>query len=422
MTTTWNATYAERTFSYLKTYTGHSATGTAASCTVTRTVWYDERNSVILRAHLAGTYHLGGIATWTAGGEDPGQWPLLRSYAQTIAPSATFTRASVAPAHVTYGQAVTVYGLATAGNGGTPIAGASVQLQAQRVGASRWNTLATGTTADDGTVQLCHIPAGPTNYRLLTLAAFDHTAAYSAVATVTVSRHVTLVPSATQVVHGTTIRYSGVVAPSGSGIRVYVQHWTGATYVTTGSVVAGTGGAFYFPVSGQGRRARTPIASSCTPTRRTEPSRPVRSPSSPPSRGRPPGRSNQRRCSKSARDAVAAASVGRAAAAARRTARAPRPGSRPGPTPAPVVVRAGSAARPSASYVSWASRSGGSTGPVAVPPQPGRRVEAVVRQQPPAVVGDQRDRLDDVVEHGLGDEVVEVDPHPAGLDALAAAR
>jgi len=32
-----------------------------------------------------------------------------------------------------------------------------------------------------------------------------------------------------------------------------------------------------------------------------------------------------------------------------------------------------------------------------------------------------RDRLHDVLEHLVADEVVEVDPHPAGLDALAAA-
>ena len=248
MTTVWNSTYAERTFSYPKTYTGHSATGAAASCTITRTVWYDERNSVILRSHLVGTYHLGGIALWTVGGEDVGQWPLLRSYAATIAPDVTFTRASVAPAHVAYGQAVTVYGLATRGNGGTPIAGASVQLQAQLVGASSWNTLATGTTGADGTVQFAHVPGGATNYRLLTLAAFDHTADYSPNATVTVSRTVSLVASPPTVVHGATFTLSGTARPYAAGIRVYVQRFSSAGYTTVASVVAGPGGVFSYPV------------------------------------------------------------------------------------------------------------------------------------------------------------------------------
>ena len=56
---------------------------------------------------------------------------------------------------------------------------------------------------------------------------------------------------------------------------------------------------------------------------------------------------------------------------------------------------------------------------VDVPPHPGRRIEAVPRQEPPSVGGDQVDRIQDVVEHPLGEEVVEVHPHPARLDALA---
>ena len=67
-------------------------------------------------------------------------------------------------------------------------------------------------------------------------------------------------------------------------------------------------------------------------------------------------------------------------------------------------------------------RSGGSTGPVAVVPQAGERVEAVVAEQPPALARHEAYGLDDVGEDLLVDEVVEVDPHPAGLDALAAAR
>ena len=47
------------------------------------------------------------------------------------------------------------------------------------------------------------------------------------------------------------------------------------------------------------------------------------------------------------------------------------------------------------------------------------RVEGVVGQQSPALVCDEGHRLDDVAEDGLADEVVEVDPDPAGLDALA---
>src|SRR3569623_3568866 len=54
-------------------------------------------------------------------------------------------------------------------------------------------------------------------------------------------------------------------------------------------------------------------------------------------------------------------------------------------------------------------------------PLTGIEIEAVVRQQAPAVVRDQVDRVDDELELRLAEEVVEVDAHPARLDALAAA-
>ena len=62
----------------------------------------------------------------------------------------------------------------------------------------------------------------------------------------------------------------------------------------------------------------------------------------------------------------------------------------------------------------WPGRPGG------VPPQAGTRVEPVVREQPVTVGGDQLDRGGDEAGRGLRDEVVEVDPGPAGFDPVAA--
>ena len=55
-----------------------------------------------------------------------------------------------------------------------------------------------------------------------------------------------------------------------------------------------------------------------------------------------------------------------------------------------------------------------------VTPQTGVGVEPVVAEEVMSVLRHEGDGADDVLEHLLGDEVVEVDPHPAGLDALAA--
>jgi spore germination protein YaaH len=246
--TVWNTTYDERTFSYPRTYTGHSASGTSASCRITRTVWYDDRGAVLARAHLVGAYHLGGIALWTVGGEDAGQWPLLRSYATTIKPDVSDTRISLGASRVAFGGQVLIRGLVTRGDDGTPIAGARVQLEARRLGTRTWDTLQTTTASASGVIRLTHLPAGATQYRLLTLSAFDHYAGYSAVVTAAVSRSVTVSAAPTTVVHGTKIVLSGVARPAVSGLRVYLQRWTGSAYVVVGSTLAAVNGRYSFPL------------------------------------------------------------------------------------------------------------------------------------------------------------------------------
>ena len=67
------------------------------------------------------------------------------------------------------------------------------------------------------------------------------------------------------------------------------------------------------------------------------------------------------------------------------------------------------------------SESGGSGAPPRWRQSPVERVEAVLRQEAPALARHQVDRVEDEGEDRLADEVVEVDPHPAGLDPLAAA-
>ena len=53
-------------------------------------------------------------------------------------------------------------------------------------------------------------------------------------------------------------------------------------------------------------------------------------------------------------------------------------------------------------------------------PKSGGWLEVIVGQHLPARLGDQLDRLDEVISHRIIDEVVEVDPHPTWLDPLAA--
>jgi spore germination protein YaaH len=166
ITPAWDATNGERTFSYHSTYSGHSATGAAATCTITRTVWYDDASAVALRAKLVGQYALGGVALWTVGGEDPAQWAAIRAYARTVAPTHAVLAWRITASTVAYGQPVTLLGTVRLTDG-SRVAGAAVQLQAHQIGTSAWRTVATGTTTVDGTIGLSQVPSAFTEYRLV---------------------------------------------------------------------------------------------------------------------------------------------------------------------------------------------------------------------------------------------------------------
>ena len=125
-----------------------------ASCTVSRTAWYDEADAAVARAALVDKYHLAGIAQWTIGGEDPTQWSKLRAYARTIAPTpSTVVMAATSPTVWGKSSSITV----AAKSAGLPVSGAAVTLQSHPAGVTAWTTLATGVTSSTGTAAF-HLP------------------------------------------------------------------------------------------------------------------------------------------------------------------------------------------------------------------------------------------------------------------------
>ena len=115
VTPTWSASNGERTFTYKKKYSGENSIGDPASCTVTRTVWFEEKSAATTRAWLVGEYKLNGIAQWTIGGEDPVQWAKIRDYAKTI--SKVSPRLELFAGDTVYGDPVTVSARLTLADG-----------------------------------------------------------------------------------------------------------------------------------------------------------------------------------------------------------------------------------------------------------------------------------------------------------------
>ncbi len=72
--TRWDATAAERTFTYTEQLLGTNASGAPTTCSVDHTVWYSDAQSVHDLAWLAERQDLAGIALWSMGGDDELTW------------------------------------------------------------------------------------------------------------------------------------------------------------------------------------------------------------------------------------------------------------------------------------------------------------------------------------------------------------
>jgi len=97
---TWDSTVSERTFAYSRTYKGSTsgATPAAISCTVTRTIWYDDGAAIAARAKAAAAAHLGGIAVWSIDDIPSTTWAAVAAaYVVPKAPAARAVSAIPSP-------------------------------------------------------------------------------------------------------------------------------------------------------------------------------------------------------------------------------------------------------------------------------------------------------------------------------------
>jgi spore germination protein YaaH len=187
ITPTWNSTYAERTFNYRQTYRGHSSSGGTAACTITRTVWYDDASSALVRSQLVGQYALGGIAMWTVGGESSALWTPLRAYARTIAPIRTSVTAAASPTSVVYPAAAVVSGVLRRSDG-SGLPGVKVALQSRAVGGTTWVTTAVATSSVTGALSATvKPPMADMQYRWVVPSSYSITGSVSSTLTLPVS-------------------------------------------------------------------------------------------------------------------------------------------------------------------------------------------------------------------------------------------
>ncbi len=171
----FDATVSEATYSYTQTYNGLTADGASTSCTVNRTVWYQNSRSYAERMALVSKYRLGGAALWTLGMEDQLATTEMRNAALAMAPDvvvSTMNLTGLNKGSIFYADQFTVNGLFTLKDK-SPIAGLPVSVEINRGGT--WTKVAEFLTDATGAITVPMVLANPAGIRLTTLATWERT-------------------------------------------------------------------------------------------------------------------------------------------------------------------------------------------------------------------------------------------------------
>jgi spore germination protein YaaH len=216
----WSDSDQESWVYYNKKVTWTDSTGTQQTCTAKRVMWWVGPQAVVARAQLVGEFGLAGIAQWTIGGEDPAQWPLVRAYAQSLAPASTDIAATGTPTAV-FGTPVPV--TATVTSAGAPLAGVPATLQFRRQGTKKWVDVQSAATAADGTVAFQVAPPATGTWQVFVPADGARVEGTSAPFTTQVLAAVTATPLQATAARNATVAVKVKVRPALGGQKVALQ-------------------------------------------------------------------------------------------------------------------------------------------------------------------------------------------------------
>lgn len=228
----WSESDQENWVYYDKKVDWTDSSGTRQTCTAKRVMWWVGPRAVLARTQLVGELGLSAAAYWTLGGDDPAQWPLIRSYAQSLAPASTDVAASGVPTAV-FGSAVPVN--ATVTSLGAPLGGATATLQFRRKGTRKWVDVQSVATGADGVAAFQATPSATGDWQVVVPPADARTEGVSTPFTTQVLSLVTARSTSATVSRGARIVVKGRARPAMAGQTLALQIRRGAKWrnVTT---------------------------------------------------------------------------------------------------------------------------------------------------------------------------------------------
>lgn len=247
----WDDVRKEFNFEYKKKVDWVDSSGATQSCTASRIMWFAGSQGILARTQLVGEFGIKGAALWTIGGDNPEQWPLLRAYAQSLAPALPVVNVTAPQTYVT-GQpaAVTV----AASFNGVPISGANAVLQLSV--SDKWTDVVSGVTGPDGAVALPIELATGGSFRVVIAATASTPEAISAEFAITVSPTVTAKTKTKKVNKGKVMRVITIARPGVKGQKVVLQVQTATGWKKEAIGRTGTNGRVVIKETAPSKKGR----------------------------------------------------------------------------------------------------------------------------------------------------------------------
>jgi fibronectin type III domain protein/lamin tail-like protein len=163
-------------------------------------------------------------------------------------PGATTLTLTAAPTSIPYGGIVRLSGTLREARTGAGIAAETVIVEQRRAATTTWSTLATATTAGDGTIDPAPqvAPQASTDYRLRHPATPFHAASTSSTASVRVGMLLTARLNRISMALGRTATIAGQVVPAQAGQRIRLQQKARRTWRTVQTRTLPGSGRFSF--------------------------------------------------------------------------------------------------------------------------------------------------------------------------------
>jgi hypothetical protein len=210
------------------------------TCSARRILWFVGPQAVLVRTQLVGTYGINAAAYWTVGGDDPAQWPLIRSYADSLGTLDTSITVS-APPNAIAGSPIPI--TASVASNGAPLAGIPATLRFKATGTADFVDVSSAAAGADGVVSFAPIASTPGEWAIFVAGAEGRAEKLSDPVSITITSAVAITSSPKKKVKRLSIIPIGVATvPALEGQSIVIQLQKAGTWIKAGAAAADASG------------------------------------------------------------------------------------------------------------------------------------------------------------------------------------